>query len=328
MQSASQRPLVRAALDATAPAGGGAVMGTGIVSVALLLTGHGGVSRALMWLTAALWVVLALSLTLRVAIDRPRLRDEVQSPVSLTGVAGTAVLGARLTLHGWSWAGVVALCLAGVLCAALMVPVVRHMGRAVAGGAFLVTVAIESLAELSSIVAVDRDSAPLAALAAVLAAVGLLTYPWVLRRFDFGQIVRGAGDHWVTGGALAISALACEGCTAALRATGTASGIASAFDVAAAVVMFAAFIWLPALVVGEVVRPRLRYDVRRWATVFPLGMYAAAAFEVGGGEGPRALVDVAGVWVWVALSAWALVAVGAVWHAAVLMSGARRPALR
>ena len=35
------------------------------------------------------------------------------------------------------------------------------------------------------------------------------------------------------------------------------------------------------LIVAECVRPRLGYDVRRWATVFPFGMYPACSFTVG-----------------------------------------------
>jgi hypothetical protein len=35
-----------------------------------------------------------------------------------------------------------------------------------------------------------------------------MLYGMVVRRFDFRQVVRGAGDQWVLGGALAISALA------------------------------------------------------------------------------------------------------------------------
>lgn len=37
--------------------------------------------------------------------------------------------------------------------------------------------------------------------------------------------------------------------------------------------------WLPAWVPGEVVWPRLNYDVRRWSTVFPVGMYAVRSFN-------------------------------------------------
>lgn len=328
MQLASQRPLMRAALDLTGPAGGGAVMGTGIVSVALLLTGNVDISRVLMWIAAAMWAALALSLAARVVIDRPRLRGEARLPASLTSVAGTAVLGVRFTLYGWSWAGVAALCIGAVLCVVFMVPVVRHLGRSVTGGAFLVTVAVESLAELSSVVAVNRNSGLLAVLAVILAVAGLVTYPWVLLRFDFGQITRGAGDHWVTGGALAISTLACAGCAAALRATDTARGLAPTLDTVAVILLVAALLWVPPLVVGEITRPRLRYDVARWATVFPLGMYAAAAFETGVGEGPRPLTDLADVWVWVALSVWVVVAAAGARHTLALMGGARHPAPR
>jgi tellurite resistance protein TehA-like permease len=34
--------------------------------------------------------------------------------------------------------------------------------------------------------------------------------------------------------------------------------------------------WLPLLLLSsELPRPRLDYDLRRWSTVFPVGMYAA-----------------------------------------------------
>jgi hypothetical protein len=34
---------------------------------------------------------------------------------------------------------------------------------------------------------------------------------------------------------------------------------------------------IPPLIISEIIRPRLSYDVRRWATVFPFGMYAACS---------------------------------------------------
>ncbi|HUY23761.1 MAG TPA: hypothetical protein VMV09_00450 [Candidatus Saccharimonadales bacterium] len=39
--------------------------------------------------------------------------------------------------------------------------------------------------------------------------------------------------------------------------------------------------WLPAWVPGEGVWSRFNYDVRRWSTVFPGGMYAACSFIAG-----------------------------------------------
>ena len=58
--------------------------------------------------------------------------------------------------------------------------------------------------------------------------------------------------------------------------------------------------WLPVLLAAEVLRPRLRYDVRRWSTVFPVGMYAACSFVVGAAARAPGITDFARVWVWVA----------------------------
>ena len=65
-------------------------MGTGIVSVALALDGEDVLSRTLFAIAAAGWLVSAVA-----AVARARL------PASLTGVAGTAVLGARAAVLGW-----------------------------------------------------------------------------------------------------------------------------------------------------------------------------------------------------------------------------------
>jgi tellurite resistance protein TehA-like permease len=74
-------------------------------------------------------------------------------------------------------------------------------------------------------------------------------------------------------------------------------------------------VWLPLLVVDELVSPRFRYDVRRWSTVFPLGMYAASSVAVGRAVPAPALVTFARVWIWIALAAWLAVAVAACRHA-------------
>jgi tellurite resistance protein TehA-like permease len=66
-------------------------------------------------------------------------------------------------------------------------------------------------------------------------------------------------------------------------------------------------LWLPMLLVAEALRPRLRYDVRRWSTVFPVGMYAACSFVVGTVAHASGITDFARVWVWVGLAVWAVV---------------------
>jgi hypothetical protein len=61
-------------------------------------------------------------------------------------------------------------------------------------------------------------------------------------------------------------------------------------------------LWLPILLVAEARWPRTTYDVGRWSTVFPVGMYAACSFVVGAVASAPAITDFARVWVWVAVT--------------------------
>jgi tellurite resistance protein TehA-like permease len=83
-------------------------------------------------------------------------------------------------------------------------------------------------------------------------------------------------------------------------------------------------VWLLPLV-GDILRPRLGYDVRRWATVFPLGMYAASSFTTGQVTG---ITGFGQVWTWVAFTGWLLVLAGLVRHGWPVLRGQYRPALR
>jgi tellurite resistance protein TehA-like permease len=69
--------------------------------------------------------------------------------------------------------------------------------------------------------------------------------------------------------------------TAAAGALGLFSRQRQILTTGTLVIWCLAMAWLSSLVSCEILRPRLRYDVRRWATVFPLGMYAACSFAVG-----------------------------------------------
>ena len=42
-------------------------------------------------------------------------------------------------------------------------------------------------------------------------------------------------------------------------------------------------LWLPVLLLAEILRPRLHYDVRRWSTVFPVGTYGACGAGLASG---------------------------------------------
>ena len=77
-------------------------------------------------------------------------------------------------------------------------------------------------------------------------------------------------------------------------------------------------LWLAPLIAAEALRPRLSYDVRRWATVFPLGMYAACSFALGQVTGISVF---ARVWTWLAVTVSVLVFAGLVRRSWGVLSG-------
>jgi tellurite resistance protein TehA-like permease len=84
-------------------------------------------------------------------------------------------------------------------------------------------------------------------------------------------------------------------------------------------------LWLPVLLLAEALRPRLRYDVRRWSTVFPVGMYAACSFAVGQAARASATTSFTSVWVWVAVAVWAAVLAAIIRRAVAVVRGRQRP---
>jgi hypothetical protein len=242
------------------------VMGTGIVSLDLASAGWSAGSDVLGALAAAVWLALAAT-------------GELWS--ELAGVSATAVLGTRLLGFGWTGAAWPLLALAGGLCA-VRLPRVR-LGRRTTGADLLAVVVVQSLAVLAGRLGGDW----LRVAAHGLLAVGLVLYVAIVSRLDARELRRGAGDQWIAGGALAISALAAADI-----------GLRPLDHLLAA----AALAWLPVLIAGELAAPRAGDPGTRWSTVFPVGMYAAMAFAVG-------LTGFAHVWAWVALAVWALAAV-------------------
>ncbi len=77
-------------------------------------------------IAAVAWITLGLLLAGRALRDRERVHHEARSPAALTGVAGSAVLGTRLTLLGWSWAGIALLVIALAFWLVLLAPVLTH----------------------------------------------------------------------------------------------------------------------------------------------------------------------------------------------------------
>ncbi|GAA2123450.1 tellurite resistance/C4-dicarboxylate transporter family protein [Actinomadura napierensis] len=290
---------------------GAMVMATGIVSVALDLAGFTGATRVLLAVTAVLWVVMAVSFGLRLRGGRDRRRREESSPVTLTMVAGTGVFGVGLLLFKREVAAEALLALMVVVWAVLLPQVVRHLKRRLPGSAYLVAVSTQSLVVLSSTLSKQLSVRWLLWPAGALLALGLVLYVFVLSRFDFGQLLDGAGDHWVLAGALSISALAC-----AKLALAAGPPAPRPLEWLMLTILSVAFTWYVLLLCAEIRRPRPGYDGRRWSTVFPLGMTAAAAMTAGTVAGLHWLNVLGRVLLWPALAVWAVVAVGAVRHAA------------
>ncbi|MFI6146921.1 tellurite resistance/C4-dicarboxylate transporter family protein [Streptomyces sp. NPDC051109] len=285
------------------PAAGAAVMAAGILSVGLHLIGFEALSLAALILSAGLWLVLAADFTARLVGDRGRFRAEADTPAALTAVAATTVLGTRVSLLGWQGLAAVLLVLAAVLWPVLLISAVRHWKRRMPGTAFLVCVATQGLAVLAATLAapLHRDWLARAALAAFC--LGLPLYAVALVRFDFREVLRGAGDHWVAGGALAISALAGSKLTASPVWTGSAH---TALRTLTLVTLALSLGWYVFLLTAELRRWRPRYDIRRWATVFPLGMTATACLSAADPTGVAPLRPLGEVLLWIAVGAWLL----------------------
>lgn len=202
------------------PAAGAAVMAAGIISAGLHLIGRDTLSIAALAVSAALWLLLAAEFAARLLGDRRRFRAEADTPAALTAVAAATVLGTRLSLLGWQPVALGLLALAAALWPGLMVAVLRHWGYRMPGAAFLVCVATQGLAVLAGVLAAPTGHDWLGRAALAAFCLGLLLYAEALVRFDFRQVVSGAGDHWVAGGALSITALAGSGLTASPLWTG------------------------------------------------------------------------------------------------------------
>jgi hypothetical protein len=328
MSSATHPSALRAWWARHPPAAGAAVMATGIVSVALHLTGREVLSRIALALACAAWLTLAANFLHLLLADRAQWVQRAGTPGALTAVAATTVLGTRFSLLGWSLLAAVLLVLAALLWPWLLFLVVRHWGRRMPGGVFLGCVATEGLAVLAATLAAATSTPWLAHAALVPFWLGIVLYLIALFRFDLRQVARGAGDHWVAGGALAISALAGA---KLLAAAGTGMYLWNADDNAVlhdlTVFLLALDLaWYAVLLAAEIAWPRLRYDVRRWSTVFPLGMTAAATLFVFAVVGVRGRDAPGRALLWIAVAGWLAVAAGAVVQARAGLRSARADA--
>jgi tellurite resistance protein TehA-like permease len=305
---AAQR-LITLLVDAP-PAGGAVAMGTGALSIAFSLDGQQELSRVLLAITAVAWITIVAVLAARAAHHRRRVSHEVRAPAALAVPAATAVLGTGLSELNWRWASVVLLVAAFAIWLPLAANTARWREKPMTGTSLLLTVSAEALAVLGATVAIREHVTWVAWASGVLLVLGAAAYLWVVGRFDFGQLLEGLGDQWIAGGGVAIATLAAASIARAGESIGWSTGPVRGLEDASVVMWWLSIGWLIPLLICEVARPRLRYRVERWSTVFPFAMYALCSFVTGSTAGVALISDFARVWIWVALAVWLAVFAG------------------
>jgi tellurite resistance protein TehA-like permease len=343
---------LRPAVEGLTPGYFALVMASGILSVGTAMDGHRTLSRLLLVVCAASFVVL-LALTLwRFVAYRAATTEDFLDPRRAFGfftfVAGTNVLGVRLGMAGHPGATEILLVLAGAawLVLGYVVPWTAVLGPqqrpvlATANGTwFIWAVASQSVAAAAATVepVVSHGRAGLALLAVVTWSVGVFLYAAAglfvslrLVLYDFGPEEL-TPPYWVAMGALAITVLSgariveMADAPMATATRGLVSGLS--------VVFWAFATWLiPVLVAAgwwRHVRRRipLRYDPTQWSIVFPLGMYAAAGIYLGEADRLPLVATIARTELWVAVAAGVLLFVAMSVHVtrSVLLRPSPRP---
>jgi tellurite resistance protein TehA-like permease len=329
-----------------------AVMATGIVSLGLRLLGHLVLADIMLWVTGAAFVMLVLAYALRAARYPHRVVADLRAPSSavayFTVVAGFDVLAVGLVGVGlWPVAlalGLVAFAVWLMLTYGLFSSIVlagnRPPLRAITGVWLVWVVGTQSIAVVAASLAprVPWSWAPgvLSGTAILFWGVGVVLYfifvvIIFLRLFLIETTPKEMGPaYWILMGATAISVRAAAGIldvgqsdpTQLLREM-------RPFVVGLSMTMWSFGSWfIPLLVIFGLWRYFVRgyswgYEPKLWSVVFPLGMYAVASVTLGRAIGFGFLVDLATVWIWFAVAAWALVTALLV---AAFVVGLRRPA--
>jgi hypothetical protein len=283
-------------------------MSTGILSTATQMAGLRWLSWGLLALAVLAELALGAVLVGRLLTDRPGWLADAGTPASLTGVAATAVIGGRIASLGRPGVAWVVLGVSALLWLVLLPLVLRNWQVPTVGASFLVCVATEGLAVLAGTLGAATGSRPAVAAGSALFLLGLVLYGVVVARFDWRQLVVGAGDQWVLAGALAIAGLAGAELLLAGDRLGLLGAVRQPLRLLDLVLWTVAVAGYAVLLGCELRWPRWRYDVRRWATVFPMGMTAAASFAVAQAERLPAVAVLGHVLLWPALAAWALTA--------------------
>jgi tellurite resistance protein TehA-like permease len=311
------------------------VMATGIISNALLFTGHRNVSDALFAVNVLAYPWLLILTTLRLTRFWPAIWKDLTDPRLVfsffTIVAGTDVFGVGIHQRGlttlallmWVFAFTVWLVLIYFSFAVLIFLNTARRAKVVHGGWLIAIVGTESLVILGTLIAPDVGSLSqnTFVLLHMLWGVGLGLYGIFITLFAYRIFFHHVGPDditpllWVVMGAAAISTNA--GSTLIL----TDSGLPFLYAMRPFIDGLTLLMWgwgswwIPLLLIlgfwkHGVRRVRLTYTPMFWSLVFPLGMYAAASRRLSLAADFPPLHTLSHVMVFIALAAWIATAIG------------------
>ncbi|GAA6525339.1 tellurite resistance/C4-dicarboxylate transporter family protein [Intrasporangium sp. DVR] len=308
------------------------VMASGIISLGLDLRGFSALSVVLFTVCITAYVVLVTLNVWRFVAFRAAMVDDFRDPKRAFGfftfVAGTNVLGARAGAAGWHHvtAALLAVSFAVWLVLGYVIPWSAVLSRserpvvALANGTwFIWVVASQSVAVSAATLETvfTNAKAYLAILAVFSWSVGVFLYVasaiivslrlmlYELDPKDFDP------PYWVSMGAVAITVVA--GARIVEMDSAPMVDATRGLIAGLSVVFWAFATWLiPALVAAGVWRHYVRkvplvYVPTLWSMIFPLGMYAVAGIYLGRADRLPIVEAIGSGWLWVALTAWAIV---------------------
>jgi tellurite resistance protein TehA-like permease len=315
------------------------VMGSGIISVGMLLDGHIALSVLLLVVCALSFVALVILTAWRLVSYRDAIQDDFTDPRRgfrfFTFIAGTNVLGARLGMDGHVQATAALLVVAGLtwLVLGYVVPWTAVLGNehrpvvATANGTwFIWVVASQSVAISAAAIQPKFQSVggSLAVVAVFSWSVGVFLYVaagifvsarmllYELRPADLTP------PYWVAMGASAITVLA--GSRIVEMANAPMVDATRGLIAGASVIFWSFATWLiPVLVAAGWWRHHthgvpLNYEATLWSIVFPLGMYAVAGIYLAQADHLPLVGSIGSTELWVAFAAWALTMVAMIVH--------------